>query len=87
MPAGSFNIVTGDRDDLGETLALHDDVDAVWYFGPKTGRGRIETASAGNLKRVWTGPVQPADWSAEIRSGEFLRQAVKVKNIWIPHGD
>ena len=36
VPAGVINIVTGERDELAESLAEHDDVDALWYFGART---------------------------------------------------
>ncbi|RIH85962.1 aldehyde dehydrogenase family protein [Calidithermus roseus] len=82
VPAGTFNIVTGERDELAKTLAEHDDVDVVWYAGPQAGRAMVEKASAGNMKRTWTlpesGPLPGMD--------EILRQATQVKNIWVPYG-
>jgi len=82
VPAGTFNIVTGDRDELAKTLAEHDDVDVIWYAGPQEGRKFVETASAGNMKRTWvhpaTGELPPMD--------EVLRHATQVKNIWVPYG-
>ncbi len=82
VPAGTFNIVTGARDELAQILAEHDDVDAVWYAGPREGWALVERASAGNLKRTWTlpahGPLPDAD--------EILRQATQIKNIWVPYG-
>ncbi len=89
VPGGVFNIVTGNRVELGETLALHDDVDAVWSFGPKDENAAIERASIGNLKRIWAPKTGVTNWSnlQLAESQEFLRQAVNVKNIWIPHGD
>lgn len=33
LPAGLVNVVTGDRDHLTSCLALHQDVQALWYFG------------------------------------------------------
>ncbi|GEM82134.1 aldehyde dehydrogenase family protein [Meiothermus hypogaeus] len=82
IPAGTFNIVTGERDELAKTLAEHDDVDAVWYAGPQAGHALVERASAGNMKRTWmllpSGPLPNTD--------EILRQATQVKNIWVPYG-
>ncbi|MDT7919159.1 MAG: aldehyde dehydrogenase family protein [Meiothermus sp.] len=82
VPAGTLNIVTGERDELALTLAEHDDVDAVWYAGPQAGWALVEKASAGNMKRTWTlpssGPLPDTD--------EILRQATQVKNIWVPYG-
>lgn len=78
--AGTFNIVTGERDELAKTLAEHDDVDAVWYAGD-AGEA-VQKASAGNLKRTWvlaqSGTLPDTD--------ETLRQATQVKNIWVPYG-
>src|SRR5258705_11495943 len=33
LPPGVINIVTGTKDSLAKTLAEHDDVDAMRYFG------------------------------------------------------
>ncbi|XP_058136571.1 aldehyde dehydrogenase family 16 member A1 isoform X2 [Dasypus novemcinctus] len=33
FPAGLVNVLTGDRDHLTRCLALHQDVQALWYFG------------------------------------------------------
>jgi aldehyde dehydrogenase (NAD+) len=82
VPAGTFNILTGDRDELAKTLAEHDDVDAIWYAGPREGQAVVQTASAGNMKRAWalpaTGPLPHTD--------EVLREATQIKNIWVPYG-
>jgi aldehyde dehydrogenase (NAD+) len=88
VPGGVINIVTGDRDPLAKTLAEHDDVDAVWYFGPREGARAVELASASNMKRTWT-EWSPRAWSdPHVGEGrEFLRQATQVKNVWIPYGE
>ena len=88
LPAGVVNIVTGAKDALAKTLAEHDDVDAVWYFGSHEGVRAVELASAGNMKRTfaeWT----TRDWlsPADGEGREFLREATQVKNIWIPYGE
>ncbi len=82
IPAGTFNIVTGERDELAKTLAEHDDVDAVWYAGLQAGRALVEKASAGNMKRTWTLPES----GALPDTDEILRQATQIKNIWVPYG-
>jgi aldehyde dehydrogenase (NAD+) len=82
IPAGTFNIVTGERDELARTLAEHDDVDAVWYAGPQAGQAMVEKASAHNMKRTWT----PGESGALPDMEEILRQATQVKNIWVPYG-
>jgi aldehyde dehydrogenase (NAD+) len=88
VPAGVVNIVTGRRDVLAPVLAGHDDVDAVWYFGPNAGAKAVEELSAGNMKRTWTEWAE-RDWLAPAtgEGEEFLREATQVKNIWTPSGE
>jgi aldehyde dehydrogenase (NAD+) len=89
VPGGVVNVVTGARDELAETLASHDDVEAVWYFGGREGGAMVERLSAGNMKRTWVDHGNPRDWF-DVRQGEgleFLRQATHVKNIWVPYGE
>jgi aldehyde dehydrogenase (NAD+) len=88
VPAGVINIVTGPKDSLAKTLAEHDDVDAVWYFGSPDGVKSVETASAGNMKRTWCESA-PRAWMdrAEGEGREFLREGTQVKNIWVPYGE
>jgi len=89
LPGGVVNIVTGSRDALARTLAEHDEVDALWYFGSAEGCAVVERAAAGNLKRVWTDNGRERDWrDADQGEGhEVLRHATHVKNVWIPYGD
>ncbi len=89
LPGGVVNIVTGDRDTLSQVLADHDDVDAMWYFGPAEGCKQIELASAGNMKRTWVNYGHPRNWLDPIQGEgeEFLRESTQVKNIWIPYGE
>jgi aldehyde dehydrogenase (NAD+) len=89
LPGGVVNIVTGARDGLSHTLAEHDEVDAVWYFGTADGGAAVERAAAGNLKRVWTNNGRERDWydAAQGEGHEFLRHATHVKNVWIPYGE
>lgn len=88
VPAGVINIVTGAKDVLARTLAEHDDVDAVWYFGTRDGVKAVELASAGNMKRTWA-DFDSRAWTdvAEGEGRDFLREATQVKNIWIPYGE
>jgi aldehyde dehydrogenase (NAD+) len=89
LPGGVVNIVTGDHDALSQVLADHDDVDAMWYFGPVEGCKRVELASAGNMKRTWVNYGHPRNWMDKVQGegDEFLREATQVKNIWIPYGE
>ena len=89
VPAGVVNIVTGDRDELTESLATHDQVDCLWYFGSKPGSKRVEEWAAATVKRTWVSHGRRRDWFS-ARRGEgrtFLRQATQIKNIWLPYGD
>ncbi|NOX41589.1 MAG: aldehyde dehydrogenase family protein [Alphaproteobacteria bacterium] len=86
LPSGVVNIVTGAHGELAKTLADHDDVDAVWYFGSEDLSATIEAASAHNLKRTWVNNGRARDWN-EASAPEFLRHATDVKNIWIPYGE
>ena len=88
LPGGVVNIVTGERDQLAKTLAEHDDVDALWYFGTADGARMVEAASAGNLKQTWTEDGAARDWTRPEGQGrEFLTRAVQVKNVWVPYGE
>ena len=89
VPAGTINIVTGDRDELAKTLAEHDDVACMWYHGSAAGSAAVEKASAGNVKSTWVNNGRPVDWTdnRQGQGAEYLRRAVQVKNIWIPYGE
>jgi aldehyde dehydrogenase (NAD+) len=85
VPGGVVNIVTGEANALALTLAEHDGVDAIWCVGDEGLTKKVEAASAGNLKSVWT-RATGLDWRrAEGR--EYLRRATQVKAIWTPYGE
>ena len=88
VPGGVVNIVTGERDLLVKTLAEHDEVAALWYFGSAEGSAMVEKASAGNLKSTWVNNGRMPNWldDAQGRGRDYLRRAVQVKNIWVPYG-
>jgi aldehyde dehydrogenase (NAD+) len=89
VPAGVVNIVTGHREELTETLAAHEQVECVWYFGSKDGSKRVEELAAASVKRTWVSHGRRRDWMS-ARHGEgraFLRRATQIKNIWLPYGD
>ncbi len=88
VPAGALNIVTGDRGALLATLAKHDDVDALWCFGSEEQSALVERESIGNLKRTFVDYGKQFDWFDRSSEGPlWLREAMQVKNIWIPYGD
>ena len=89
VPDGVVNIVTGDRDELAKTIAEHDDVSALWYFGSIADSAMVEKASAGNLKPTWVSNGKQRNWldRQQGQGHEYLRRACQVKNIWIPYGE
>jgi len=88
VPAGTVNIVTGNKDELTQVLAKHDDVDAIWYFGTSEGCKNVELLSADNMKRTWVNYGKYRNWldKAQGEGNEFLKHASQIKNIWIPYG-
>ena len=87
IPAGVINIVTGARSALVPTLAAHDDIAALWYFGNQAGSKQVEELSAGNLKATWIADGSSIDWHDHNQGQHFLRHASQIKNIWAPYGE
>ena len=89
LPGGVINIVTGPAALLLQTLAEHDDVDALWAFGDKERSRDAERMSVGNLKRTLVDHGLLTDWTdaASAEGPLFLRHVTQVKNIWIPYGE
>ncbi len=89
LPGGVINIVTGGRDHLTKTLAEHDDVDAMWYFGTAEGSYHVERASADNMKRTGVNYGASRNWLDETEGAgeEFLTHSTQVKNVWVPMGE
>ncbi|GLR45298.1 aldehyde dehydrogenase [Mesorhizobium amorphae] len=53
LPAGVFNVLTGDGPDVGEPIGRHPDIDAVSFTGSTdTGRRFLKYSSESNLKEV-----------------------------------
>jgi aldehyde dehydrogenase (NAD+) len=85
LPAGVVNIVTGDHAVLAQTLAEHEDVNGLWYFGRPGVVADVEKASVSNLKQVWTHDDRQLDLAA-IAARRFMEKASQIKNIWVPYG-
>jgi aldehyde dehydrogenase (NAD+) len=88
VPAGVINIVSGRSRELAMVLAGHADVDGIWYFGTPAHVAEVTAETAANLKRIWTHEGRSLPWKRP-NSGlvqEMLRQAVQVKNVWVPYG-
>ncbi len=89
LPGGAVNIVTGYASQLLQTIAEHDDVDAIWCCGDDALVSAAKAMSTGNLKQVWTNEGRAIDWF-DAKQGEgrwFLEHAAQVKNIWVPYGE
>ena len=87
VPGGVINIVTGERNVLAKTMAEHDDIAALWYFGDSEGGKTVERSSSGNLKATWVNSGN-RDWRSTLSQGrEFLQKASQIKNIWVPYGE
>ncbi len=88
VPAGVVNIVTGSAATLGQVLAEHDGVDALWFAGDAAGSAAVEKASIGNLKQTWTTRGLAYDFAdkAKFEGDYLLRRATQVKNVWVPYG-
>ncbi len=89
VPGGAVNLLTGHREELAKTLAQHDDIAAMWYFGSAAGSKMVEKESVGNLKATWVSYGKRRDWydDKQGQGREFLRHATQVKNIWVPLGE
>ncbi len=89
VPPGVINIVTGLQEEMVPTLAAHDDVDGIWYFGSAEGSEEVERLSTGNMKRTWVSRGRHLNWwdDAETGGEPFLREAIQWKNIWVPYGE
>jgi aldehyde dehydrogenase (NAD+) len=89
VPAGAVNLVTGYASPLLQTLAEHDDVDALWCYGDESAVASAKALSTGNLKQVWTNEGRNIDWfDPKVGEGRwFLEHATQVKNIWVPYGE
>lgn len=90
VPAGVINVVgysgvTGTPDPLARTLAQHNGLDAVWYFGSAEGARAVELACAGTPQRTWVSRGESWDWW-NLDEEEAVRHATQVKVIWIPYG-
>jgi|EP01047_Picozoa_sp_COSAG01_P051547 aldehyde dehydrogenase (NAD+) len=88
LPGGVINIVTGEPDVLTKSMAEHQDIDALWYYGSQVGSYHVETLASDNMKRTLVNYGQKLDWNTmdDCQSEIFLRESTNVKNIWVPMG-
>ncbi len=76
LPAGCLNILSGSPKELGQEMAAHAGLDALWDF---QGLGNHLEDAHKNVKRVFS-PNQL------ISDQDILRAGVDVKSVWLPYG-
>jgi aldehyde dehydrogenase (NAD+) len=88
LPAGAFNLLTGDSAALGVAMAAHEGLDAIWCVGDGPTCSDVEAAASDNLKRVWTSNGRAPDWvdGHYDDARAICRRAVQLKTIWVPYG-
>ena len=87
VPAGVVNIITGQHFELAQTLAEHEEVNGLWYFGKAGGVKAVEAASISNLKQVWSHDEKDLmPGSKAVSPRRMMEKASQIKNIWVPYG-
>lgn len=61
LPGGVINIVTGESAVIAKTLAEHQHVDSIWYFGSTEGCYNVQKLGASNMKRTFV-CAEDRDW-------------------------
>lgn len=87
VPAGVVNLLTGERDELIETIAQHRDIDAIHAGGMSAIHARIlRLGAAENVKRVTVRAMEPSAWLDDARcdSPAWIEPFVEMKTIWHP---
>jgi acyl-CoA reductase-like NAD-dependent aldehyde dehydrogenase len=79
VPAGTFNILTGFRDELAPVLAGHMDVNAIDLTGADGSVAELERLAAQNVKRVVRS-------SADAQSPWEIERFLELKTVWHPVG-
>src|SRR5213079_3531143 len=52
LPAGVFNLVSGDGPGVGEPMAAHPDIDMISFTGSTRAGKRVSEVASGSVKRV-----------------------------------
>jgi acyl-CoA reductase-like NAD-dependent aldehyde dehydrogenase len=87
VPEGAVNLVTGLKPELVPVLAAHMDVNAIDAYGADPAAlETIESAAAGNVKRVRR-PGSAIDWFADgAQSPYMIADFLEFKTVWHPIG-
>ena len=79
LPAGTVNLLTGERSELAPWLASHMDVNAIDLTGADVLGPELERAGADNVKRVVRG-------LADTQGLSEISAFVELKTVWHPIG-
>ena len=84
VPAGTINLLSGQRSELAGPFAAHRDVDGLLVAGEP--EAALSTAAADNCKRVRFADLPAAAWqdAEALRSLAFVEPFVEVKTLWHP---
>jgi acyl-CoA reductase-like NAD-dependent aldehyde dehydrogenase len=87
LPGGVVNILTGRPAETAPWLAAHMDVNAIDLTGVDDAdlATALESAAAGNLKRVLRPAQGPVDWTADPGL-ERMTALVETKTVWHTKG-
>jgi acyl-CoA reductase-like NAD-dependent aldehyde dehydrogenase len=89
VPAGTVNVLTGYRSELGPVLAKHMDVNAIAFEGDDPEQTTaLQKAASDNVKRTYVWPKRSAeDWYGDdAQSLDDIAAYCEVKTIWHPAG-
>lgn len=89
VPAGTVNILTGLRSELGPVLAKHMDVNAIGFEDDDPEQTTaLQKAAADNVKRTYVWPDRDVDdwYSRDAQSLDDIAGYCEVKTIWHPAG-
>ena len=83
VPAGTMNLLAGDRAELLPHLASHRDVDGLMIAGPPDRETGV--AAASSVKRVRYADLGEDDWAAAAGGSlAWVEPFVEVKTFWHP---
>ncbi|RMF16662.1 MAG: aldehyde dehydrogenase family protein, partial [Gammaproteobacteria bacterium] len=81
VPAGTVNIVAGPRGPLGDTLAAHAGVHALWLADEADAIARLARSASSTLKRILALRAD-TDWGSLRDSLRLCRAAVAAQTVW-----
>lgn len=84
VPAGTFNLLSGRREELVGELAAHRDIDGLLLAGAPD--AAVTRAAADSVKRVRFCDLSSAAWrrSEQLRNLSWVEPFVETKTLWHP---